>query len=80
MIDRLRHHSRTDRVADNTRPVGEQSVVPFWEIVVLGVVTTLFGLAVLVWPSQTLRTLGVLVGIWLLVAGAARVVGAFVTK
>jgi uncharacterized membrane protein HdeD (DUF308 family) len=27
-----------------------------------------------------LRTLGILVGIWFLVAGAARVVGAFVTK
>jgi uncharacterized membrane protein HdeD (DUF308 family) len=36
--------------------------------------------AVLVWPSTTLRTLGVLVGVWLLVAGLSRVLGAFLNE
>jgi Short repeat of unknown function (DUF308) len=38
------------------------------------------GIAVLAWPRETLRTLGVLIGIWLTVAGAACVLGAFVSK
>jgi uncharacterized membrane protein HdeD (DUF308 family) len=67
--------------ADTTpAPAGDRFAVPFWQVIVLGVATTLFGLAVLLWPRETLRTLGVLVGIWLMVAGAARVLGAFVTK
>jgi uncharacterized membrane protein HdeD (DUF308 family) len=37
-------------------------------------------LAVLVWPAATVRTLGVLVGIWLMVAGIARILGAFLSK
>ena len=61
-------------------PAGDRFVVPFWQVVVLGVATTLFGIAVLAWPRETLRTLGVLVGIWLMVAGAARVLGAFVSE
>jgi uncharacterized membrane protein HdeD (DUF308 family) len=54
-------------------PVG----VPFWQVIVLGIATLLFGIVVLAWPAETLRTLGVLVGIWLLVAGASRIFGAF---
>lgn len=62
-------------------PTGvERLEVPFWQMIALGLVTALFGIAVLVWPGETLRTLGVLIGIWLLIVGATRIVGAFVSK
>jgi uncharacterized membrane protein HdeD (DUF308 family) len=66
----------------DTTPTGgvERLGVPFWQTIALGLVTALFGIAVLVWPGETLRTLGVLIGIWLLVIGATRIVGAFVSK
>jgi uncharacterized membrane protein HdeD (DUF308 family) len=66
----------------DTAPTGgvERVEVPFWQVVTLGLVTALFGLAVLVWPGETLRILGILIGIWLLVVGATRIVGAFVSK
>jgi uncharacterized membrane protein HdeD (DUF308 family) len=43
---------------------------------ILGVVTALFGIVVLAWPGQTLRVLGALVGIWLIVAGVMRLAAA----
>jgi uncharacterized membrane protein HdeD (DUF308 family) len=55
----------------------ERLGVPFWQVIVLGIATTLFGIAVLAWPKATLRTIGAMVGIWLLVAGVARILGAF---
>jgi uncharacterized membrane protein HdeD (DUF308 family) len=58
----------------------ERLEVPFWQMIALGLVTALFGIAVLVWPGETLRTLGVLIGIWLLIVGATRIVGAFVSE
>jgi uncharacterized membrane protein HdeD (DUF308 family) len=58
----------------------ERLDVPFWQMIALGLVTALFGVAVLVWPGETLRTLGVLIGIWLLVIGVTRIIGAFVSK
>ena len=75
-------HERADAAlgpAATVAPVDTRETVPFWQVIVLGVVTALFGLVVLIWPKETLRTLGVLVGIWLMVAGAARVLGAFVS-
>lgn len=54
--------------------------VPFWQVVLLGVATTLFGIAVLAWPAETLRTLGALVGVWLIVVGAVRIFGALSSK
>jgi len=50
---------------------------PFWQVLGLGLITFVFGVAVLAWPSHTLQLLGALVGIWLLVAGAIRLAGAF---
>lgn len=50
--------------------------VPFWQTLALGVVTALFGIVVLAWPGETLRVLGALVGIWLIVAGVMRVAAA----
>jgi uncharacterized membrane protein HdeD (DUF308 family) len=59
-------------------PVVEQGdVFPWWSVAVLGAVSVLLGVVVLVWPGETLRVLAVLVGIWLLVAGVARIFGAF---
>ena len=44
------------------------AAVPFWQTLTLGVVTALFGIVVLAWPGETLRVLGALVGVWLIVA------------
>src|SRR5438034_6501275 len=61
-------------------PVREESAtVPFLQTLTLGVLTILFGAALLVWPDITVRLLGVLVGIWLLLAGVARILGAFLS-
>src|SRR5689334_16512682 len=43
----------------------------------MGITSIVFGLAVLVWPDVTVRVYAVLTGFWLLLAGVARVVGAF---
>jgi uncharacterized membrane protein HdeD (DUF308 family) len=77
-----KHPLRRDGVATvggNTAPASaeERLAVPFWQVIVLGVATTLFGIAVLAWPAATLRTIGVVVGIWLMIAGTARILGAF---
>jgi uncharacterized membrane protein HdeD (DUF308 family) len=65
-------------------PVREQEMVsqrdglfPWWMVLFLGVISTVFGIAVLVWPGVSLRVLAVLVGVWLLLAGILRIVGAF---
>jgi uncharacterized membrane protein HdeD (DUF308 family) len=65
-------------------PPGDYPVVedasglfPWWTVLVLGTVSVLFGLAVLIWPHASLAVLAVLLGCWLLIAGAARIVGAF---
>jgi uncharacterized membrane protein HdeD (DUF308 family) len=54
------------------------AAVPFWETLTLGGVTALFGIVVLAWPGETLRILGALVGVWLIVAGVMRVAAALV--
>lgn len=54
--------------------------VLFWQTLTLGVVTALFGILVLAWPGETLRVLGALVGIWLIVAGVMRVAGALADR
>jgi hypothetical protein len=57
--------------------VAHDVAVPFWRLVGVGAATVLFGLAVLAWPHATLRLLGMLAGVWLLVIGLVRVAGAF---
>ncbi|GAB3864690.1 HdeD family acid-resistance protein [Dactylosporangium cerinum] len=52
------------------------AAVPFKQTLTLGVITALFGIVVLAWPGETLRVLGALVGVWLLVAGVMRVAAA----
>ncbi|GGM71117.1 HdeD family acid-resistance protein [Dactylosporangium sucinum] len=48
----------------------------YLQVLMLGVVTALFGLAVLVWPGQTLRLLGIVAGVWLIALGVMRAVTA----
>jgi uncharacterized membrane protein HdeD (DUF308 family) len=61
----------TDRDADTAS---------FWLLFVLGVATMCFGIAILAWPDASVRVVAVMVGIWLLLAGIARIVGAFVWR
>ncbi len=55
----------------------EPVTFPFWQLLVLGVVSVLLGIAVLAWPDATARVLAVLLGIWLMVAGLARILATF---
>ncbi|MET7396959.1 DUF308 domain-containing protein [Dactylosporangium sp. NPDC005572] len=51
--------------------------LPFWQLLAAGILTVVFGLAVLAWPAATLRLIGVLAGLWLLAIGLTRVIGVF---
>ena len=50
---------------------------PWWTFLITGGLGAVFGIAVLAWPDVTLRAMAVLVGFWLLFAGLARILGAF---
>lgn len=58
-------------------PVAREDPFPWWLLAVLGVISILLGVAMLVWPDVTLRVVAFLVGLWLLIAGIARVIAAF---
>jgi uncharacterized membrane protein HdeD (DUF308 family) len=58
----------------------EADTASFWLLFTLGVATMCFGIAILAWPDASVRVVAVLVGIWLLLAGLARIVGAFVWR
>jgi len=66
-------------VGHSESPVTEERSGPFpwWIVLTLGAVSVLFGCAVLIWPHVSLALMAVLLGCWLLIAGAARIVGAF---
>jgi uncharacterized membrane protein HdeD (DUF308 family) len=49
----------------------------WWLLLILGLTALAAGVAMLVWPGVTARVMAVLLGIWLLVAGIARVLSAF---
>ncbi|MCM4080306.1 HdeD family acid-resistance protein [Paractinoplanes hotanensis] len=53
------------------------SPFPWWTSLLLGVFSVIFGIVVLAWPGLSLRVMAALVGIWLLLAGLFRIVGAF---
>jgi uncharacterized membrane protein HdeD (DUF308 family) len=50
---------------------------PWWSVLIPGIFSIALGLAVLIWPDITLRIMAALVGVWLFVAGLARIIGAF---
>ena len=50
---------------------------PWWTVLITGLLGIGFGIAVLVWPDISLRIMAALAGVWLFVAGAARIIGAF---
>src|SRR5688572_20558126 len=68
-----RHHGHAAPAATARSP----ATVPIWQILTLGLLTVLFGIAVLVWPDTTLRLLGFLTGLWLVATGGVRLVAAF---
>jgi uncharacterized membrane protein HdeD (DUF308 family) len=49
----------------------------WWWLLGLGVIAVLVGVVVLVWPSQTVRVVGVLFGIYLLFSGLVEIIVAF---
>jgi uncharacterized membrane protein HdeD (DUF308 family) len=51
--------------------------IPWWTVLITGLLGIAFGAAVLIWPDISLRAMATLAGIWLFVAGLARVIGAF---
>ncbi|MEV4641456.1 DUF308 domain-containing protein [Actinoplanes sp. NPDC049548] len=51
--------------------------VPWWTVLTTGICAVAFGTAVLLWPDVSLRIMAALAGVWLLVAGIARIIGAF---
>ena len=54
-----------------------RSLVPWWQPVLVGVLSLVFGVVVWLWPAETLYTFAVLVGIWLITLGVSRLFSAF---
>lgn len=50
---------------------------PWWVVLVTGLSGVVLGGAVLFWPDVSLRVMAALTGVWLLIVGLARIVGAF---
>jgi uncharacterized membrane protein HdeD (DUF308 family) len=50
---------------------------PWWTILISGILAVALGVTVLVWPDVSLRLMAGLVGVWLFIAGLARILGAF---
>jgi len=62
---------------DQTSPL-EQAARHGWLFLLgLGIVSIVIGIVILVWPDQTLRVVGVLFGIYLLVSGVVEIIVAF---
>lgn len=67
---------QTDRLADQTgTQLARVGRSRGWSVA-FGAVTLVAGILVLVWPGQSLLTIAVILGIWLLVAGVFRLVAA----
>lgn len=69
--------AHTTDVADSESPLERVARQGWLFLFVLGVGTVILGIIVLSWPSETLRVVGVLFGIYLLVSGAIEIVLAF---
>ncbi|GIE98484.1 HdeD family acid-resistance protein [Paractinoplanes rishiriensis] len=51
--------------------------IPWWSVLITGALGVAFGAAVLIWPDISLRVMAALAGVWLFIAGLARIIGAF---
>ena len=76
MLSLVAAHSGED--TDSASPLENLARRGWWFLLILGVAAVVIGLVVLVWPSQTLRVVGVLFGIYLLVSGVMEIMLAFV--
>jgi uncharacterized membrane protein HdeD (DUF308 family) len=56
----------------------EAQPFPWYAVLITGALGVAFGLAVLIWPEASLRIMAALAGVWLLVSGLARIIGALV--
>ena len=61
----------------NSNAGASAEALPWWLVLVAGIVAALFGLILLVAPGASLVFLVWLLGIYLLVAGVVRIVGIF---
>lgn len=52
----------------------------FWLLLVIGAATMAFGIAVLAWPEASVHVMAVMLGLWFLLTGLTRIVGAFLWR
>jgi uncharacterized membrane protein HdeD (DUF308 family) len=64
----------------DTHDIGALALVPWWFYLTLGLLSVAFGLVALIWPRPTLWVFAILVGLWLIVIGIARLLGAFMNR
>jgi uncharacterized membrane protein HdeD (DUF308 family) len=76
MLSLVAAHSGED--TDSESPLENLARRGWWFLLILGVAAVIIGLVLLIWPSQTLRVVGVLFGIYLLVSGVMEIMLAFV--
>lgn len=70
----------SDNIAPSPSPSTDLFGAAWPMLLVLGLLTIGFGVAVLVWPAATLVVAAVLFGIWLITAGLIRLVGALASS
>jgi len=63
---------------DSESPLERLARRGWWFFLILGIAALVIGVVVLVWPSQTVRVVGILFGIYLLVSGVMEIMLAFV--
>jgi uncharacterized membrane protein HdeD (DUF308 family) len=63
---------------ESESPLERIARVGWWWLLGLGIVAIVVGVVVLAWPSQTLRVVGVLFGIYLLISGVMEIMLGFV--
>ncbi len=77
----------TTPVSPNPEPPTEDDIKDMlsqigsnWGVVLaFGILTLLIGIAVMAWPDSTVRIIGILLGVWLLISGIFSLVGSFTT-
>jgi uncharacterized membrane protein HdeD (DUF308 family) len=75
--DRVRPSGGAQTMADRTSPMEAIARQGMWWSIGLGLVAIAIGVIVLAWPDRTLRVVGILFGIYLLVSGFLEIMLAF---